>query len=85
MVEKCSSGRLANVIDGEAIGPSLPVEIGVVPDGPLRVTGGVRVSLEGGKTEMDVRNRVTLCRCGASGLKPLCDGSHKEIGFSHLL
>lgn len=49
MVEKCPSGRLANVIDGEAIGPSLPVEIGVVPDGPLRVTGGVRVSLEGGK------------------------------------
>jgi CDGSH-type Zn-finger protein len=28
-----------------------------------------------------VRNRVTLCRCGASNNKPFCDGTHASIKF----
>jgi CDGSH-type Zn-finger protein len=26
---------------------------------------------------MEVRNRVTLCSCGLSKKKPLCDGAHR--------
>ncbi len=80
MVEKCPSGRLVNRIDGEIVEPSLPQEIGVVPGGPLWVTGGVPVQRADGEP-FETRNRVTLCRCGASGNKPLCDGTHKEIAF----
>jgi CDGSH-type Zn-finger protein len=80
MAEKCPSGRLVNVIDGDVVEPSLPEEINVVPGGPLWVTGGVPVDRSDGEP-FETRNRVTLCRCGASARKPLCDGAHKKIGF----
>ena len=28
------------------------------------------------------RATVALCRCGASAIKPYCDGTHKAIGFA---
>jgi CDGSH-type Zn-finger protein len=45
------------------------------------VRGGVRVTGADGQ-DYEVRNRVTLCRCGASANKPFCDGSHQETGFT---
>ena len=80
MVEKCPSGRITNVIDGDVVEEALPEAINVVPGGPLWVTGGLPVSNAAGEM-METRNRVTLCRCGASGNKPLCDGSHSDIDF----
>lgn len=80
MIERCPSGALEYEIGGEVIEPDLPIEVAIIPDGPLWVTGGVAVQEVDGEP-IEIRNRVTLCRCGASGQKPLCDGSHKEIGF----
>lgn len=80
MVEKCPSGRLTNVIDGDVVEESLPDQVNVIPGGPLWVTGGVAITNAAGEP-METRNRVALCRCGASGNKPLCDGSHKDVEF----
>ena len=81
MIERCPSGALTYDVEGETIEPDLPVEVAVIPDGPLWVTGGIEVTGADG-TPLERRNRVTLCRCGQSSAKPLCDGSHKEAGFT---
>jgi CDGSH-type Zn-finger protein len=80
MVEKCPSGALTYRFDGDDVEPLYAPAIAVTDDGPLWVTGGVTMNNSDG-TALEARNRVTLCRCGASGNKPLCDGSHKVAGF----
>jgi CDGSH-type Zn-finger protein len=83
----CPAGRYTAVeLDGTVHEPDLPKEIGLVEDpkagvsGPLWVQGGIPVTGADG-TPYQTRNRVTLCRCGASANKPFCDGTHIEIGF----
>ena len=39
-----------------------------------------RRSAEG--AEYEVLNRFTLCHRGASGDKPLCNGSYRKVGFA---
>jgi hypothetical protein len=80
MIEHCPSGALAYEIDGELVEPDLPVQISPIANGPLFVSGGVPIERADGEL-IETRNRVTLCRCGASSNKPLCDGTHAEIGF----
>ena len=82
MIERCPSGALSYSLEpeGEDVEPDLPGEIVVTQDGPLWVTG--RITVEGSDGQpIEIRNRMTLCRCGNSKAKPLCDGSHKDIGF----
>jgi CDGSH-type Zn-finger protein len=80
MIERCPSGKLGYEVDGVPIEPDLPQAVSVTTDGPYWVTGGIPVTMANGET-LEVRNRVTLCRCGQSKIKPLCDGSHVEAGF----
>lgn len=83
MVERCPSGRLAYSVppDPADVEPGFQPSIGVQPDGPLWVRGGVEILAADGTT-WETRNRVTLCRCGRSRNKPFCDGSHVDAGFS---
>lgn len=81
MVERCPSGALTYAVDGAEVEPDLPTEVSVVPDGPLWVSGGVTTTRADGEP-FETRNRVTLCRCGQSSTKPLCDGTHAEVGFT---
>lgn len=55
------------------------LKIKVLPNGPLYVEGKFEITLTDGSTE--VKEKAALCRCGASGNKPYCDGSHAKIGF----
>jgi hypothetical protein len=80
----CPAGRLIlHDKKGESIEPKLEQSIGVVydplakVDGPLWVKGGIEIEGEDGRV-YEVRNRVTLCRCGRSGNKPFCDSSHTQ-------
>lgn len=83
MVQKCPSGRLTYQVppSTEDVEPPFEPSIGVEPNGPLWVRGGIPVVSEDG-TEWEVRNRVTLCRCGQSHNKPFCDGMHQQVGFT---
>ncbi len=50
-------------------------------DGPLLVRGNFRVVGQDGAAIITSRQTVALCRCGRSGMRPLCDGSHRTARF----
>jgi CDGSH-type Zn-finger protein len=82
-VGNCASGRLVAIDKetGKPVEPKLPESIGLVEDpaqkcsGPLWVRGGIEVVGADGQA-YEVRNRMTLCRCGRSQNKPFCNGMH---------
>lgn len=57
-----------------------PLAIKRIPNGPLEVSGNLTMVAGSGRSAWQGR-KVYLCRCGASGNKPFCDGSHKRIDF----
>jgi CDGSH-type Zn-finger protein len=79
----CPSGRLVvwDKKTGQPIEPNLEKSIGLIEDpqlscsGPIWVRGGISIKSAKGQV-YEVRNRVTLCRCGKSTHKPFCDSSH---------
>jgi CDGSH-type Zn-finger protein len=85
----CPSGRLvARERASESdIEPTFTPSIGIIADpvqgvaGPLWIRGGIAVHSADGAA-YEIRNRVTLCRCGASANKPFCDGSHAAVHFT---
>jgi CDGSH-type Zn-finger protein len=86
MIEHCPSGSLTYAFgEGETdVEADLPQQIAVTTEvlsegsieGPLWVTGNIPIIRSDGKP-VEHRNRVTLCNCGLSQHKPLCDGTHR--------
>ncbi|MHA7282412.1 CDGSH iron-sulfur domain-containing protein [Arthrobacter sp. TMS2-4] len=62
-------------------GSAAPVSVVACPNGPLLVRGDFTLLGADGAELPRTRRTVALCRCGASVLKPYCDGSHKLTGF----
>ena len=83
MIDRCPSGALTKALSTTAPDdePDLPLKVGVVDDGPYLVMGGAQLA-SGDGTAYESRNRMTLCRCGASANKPFCDGTHAEVRFT---
>ena len=57
-----------------------PVTITMAAGGPLLMAGPYTVIAVDG-TRAACAEKGALCRCGGSGTKPMCDGTHKAIGF----
>lgn len=87
MVEHCPSGSLTGALAGNAVAvePDLPQQVAATTEitaagpiaGPLWVTGSLSIERADGQP-FETRNRVTLCCCGRSHNKPLCDGTHRD-------
>ncbi len=84
-VSKCPSGALSYHLNTETT-ETIPtshmdiLKIEATLNGPYLIKTKCLVVNSDGKEEIK-NGTVALCRCGASGNKPYCDGSHKKIGF----
>lgn len=65
--------------EGAAQGPG-PLQISARENGPLVLVGPVEVTTGTGR-RVKQAGKLVLCRCGQSGNKPFCDGSHRAAGF----
>ncbi len=95
-VRKCPSGALSYYLNKEQpeeadhqienrsddiIAESANIlKIEVKPDGPYLIKTECLIVLADGRPEKK-SGTVALCRCGASGNKPYCDGTHRKIEF----
>jgi CDGSH-type Zn-finger protein/truncated hemoglobin YjbI len=73
-----ADATLAELRDLQA---GLERDIRTAPNGPYLATNVERVRDWLGR-DLPARPQLALCRCGASQLKPYCDGSHARIGFT---
>lgn len=82
-IKKCPSGALSYLMNNkeektESVQSETIIEL--AQDGPLMVYGNLTITTAEGKS-LKKNNVTAFCRCGASGNKPFCDGSHKKVDF----
>ena len=89
-VRRCPSGALSYYLNEEKA-PTVDtnkvvaeaanmLKVEVTPDGPYLIKTECLIVHSDGREETKT-GTVALCRCGASGNKPYCDGSHRKVGF----
>lgn len=85
---ECPAGRLvAYDKTGKAIEPEYEPSIEILQDpekeasGPIFVKGNIPIESSEGYT-YEIRNRVTLCRCGKSRNRPFCDATHISMNYT---
>ncbi len=79
-IEQCPSGALTYIgQDLQKAAEEGDLQAQLMPNGPIVVKGSIKFQHADGSTS--VEENPVLCRCGASGNKPFCDGRHKKVGF----
>jgi len=82
VIRQCPTGALhyRRFDGGPQEEPDSEITIQPRTNGPLFLRGPLKVvDIRGNVVREDTR--LALCRCGASGNKPYCDGTHREFGF----
>lgn len=82
VVARCPSGSLAASFADPATNETAPAEntVTVADGGPLYFRGAL--DIDGAPERAPaLAHRAALCRCGLSGNKPYCDGSHRNGDF----
>ena len=90
IVKKCPTDALTykwndeNHIESSQTKPAeqivQPAEIQIMKDGPILVSGKIKLTDNEGK-EYKTYSITSFCRCGASNNMPFCDGTHRKIAF----
>lgn len=84
-VDQCPSGALSYYMNEAAEeqgsdDEAAATKVEVTKNGPLLVHGDIILKDKHGNESR--KTKVTaLCRCGQSGNKPFCDGTHNKCGF----
>lgn len=61
----------------------MPVRIIIKNNGSIKVEGDFELfDQNGNKFDLAGRDRISLCRCGASRTKPFCDHAHRDCNFT---
>lgn len=78
-VRRCPTGALHYALaSGDAEEAEPVTRITPQPNGPLLLRGTLMIETPEGEFE---ETRAALCRCGQSGNKPFCDGTHTKVGW----
>jgi uncharacterized Fe-S cluster protein YjdI len=80
-VQKCPTGALRYERDDGVREPHPDiVQITPIRNGPYFIRGALELR-DAATGEMRRESRLALCRCGQSKHMPLCDNTHRAIGF----
>jgi len=77
---KFKGAATAEVDEVEVCETSGPVKLTPIENGPIAFSGKLVFKSRSGQVQY-CREKGAICRCGASEIKPFCDGKHREIDF----